>query len=442
VGTVFDDEAATNITDGGAPYTGSFRPQNDQLSRFDGKRQEGTWTLRVRDLFEGVTGTLGGWGTETRRAVCDFDDAAPDTTIEANPPNPSASDRATFGFSSPEDGAGFECRLDGRPYTECGSSQSYSGLADGSHTFFVRAVDGTGNVDPTPASYTWLVDTPADTTITSGPSGLVNTRNATFGFASDEPSVTLECRLDGGGFVACGSPATFSELADGGHALEVRARDPTGQVDDTPARATWSIDATAPTLSITSPRAGDALLDPSPTIAGTAGTAGGDAGVVTVRILSGRAAAGVPLQTLTVPREVSSGAWSSDAACLGDGTYTVRAEQTDSAGNTGVSPPVTFAVDTTAPEVALAPREEYLSDVLRRGLTVLAGCSSTCSVSATLTVPTARARTLGLRLPRGRASLRTVRLAGRTVQFGPGDYRALTLQLSHAAKAALATRPR
>ena len=39
-----------------APYTGSFRPQNDQLSRFDGEQRQGTWTLRVRDLFEGDAG--------------------------------------------------------------------------------------------------------------------------------------------------------------------------------------------------------------------------------------------------------------------------------------------------------------------------------------------------------------------------------------------------
>jgi subtilisin-like proprotein convertase family protein len=71
-GTVFDDEATANISQGTAPYSGRFRPQNDQLSRLDGKDKQGTWTLRVKDLFEGQTGTLQGWGMSTRSAVCDY----------------------------------------------------------------------------------------------------------------------------------------------------------------------------------------------------------------------------------------------------------------------------------------------------------------------------------------------------------------------------------
>jgi hypothetical protein len=74
-GTVFDDEASVAIGAGStaAPYTGSFRPQADQLSRFDGESQQGTWTLKVSDLAGADTGNLNAWGLDLAVGVCDFD---------------------------------------------------------------------------------------------------------------------------------------------------------------------------------------------------------------------------------------------------------------------------------------------------------------------------------------------------------------------------------
>src|SRR5262249_56520107 len=98
----------------------------------------------------------------------------PDTTITANPTNPTTSTTASFSFTG-NDGSGtgvasFQCQIDGGGFSTCTSPQTYTGLADGSHTFQVRAVDVVGNVDPTPASFTWVIDTVApDTTITSTP---------------------------------------------------------------------------------------------------------------------------------------------------------------------------------------------------------------------------------------------------------------------------------
>jgi len=55
--TVFDDEAATPVAGGAAPFTGSFRPDG-ALSAFDGKNARGTWQLWVEDRAAGNQGVL------------------------------------------------------------------------------------------------------------------------------------------------------------------------------------------------------------------------------------------------------------------------------------------------------------------------------------------------------------------------------------------------
>ncbi len=58
--TRFDDEAATPITSGTPPFTGSFRPEGS-LATLDGKTAYGTWTLRIYDDANYDTGTLNAW---------------------------------------------------------------------------------------------------------------------------------------------------------------------------------------------------------------------------------------------------------------------------------------------------------------------------------------------------------------------------------------------
>jgi hypothetical protein len=87
------------------------------------------------------------------------DTTAPDTTITSGPSGSTSSASATFSFTSSESGSTFECRLDGVAWAGCSSPRDYSGLADGSHTFDVRAKDAAGNVDGSPASRSWTVQT-------------------------------------------------------------------------------------------------------------------------------------------------------------------------------------------------------------------------------------------------------------------------------------------
>src|SRR5215213_6339582 len=95
------------------------------------------------------------------------DTTPPETTIDSGPSGTVSSTSASFAFSSAEAGSTFECKLDGGNFTSCTSPKSYTGpLSEGSHTFSVRATDAAGNVDATPATRTWTVNTtsPPDTT--------------------------------------------------------------------------------------------------------------------------------------------------------------------------------------------------------------------------------------------------------------------------------------
>jgi hypothetical protein len=123
-------------------------------------------------------------------------------------------------------------------------------LADGSHTFEVKATNTRGNIDPTPASWTWRIDTTSpNTTIDTGPTDPSSSADATFTFSADEPS-TFECRLDGGVWATCTSPKNYIGLADDSHTFEVKATDAANNTDPTPASWTWVIDTVVPSTPI------------------------------------------------------------------------------------------------------------------------------------------------------------------------------------------------
>ena len=98
------------------------------------------------------------------------DTTPPDTAIDSGPVNPTNSTAATFMFHGSDDttpaaSLTFECALDGGLFSVCASPTVFTGLTDGSHIFSVRARDGAGNLDPTPAAHSWVVDTSPPTLI-------------------------------------------------------------------------------------------------------------------------------------------------------------------------------------------------------------------------------------------------------------------------------------
>ncbi len=273
-----------------------------------------------------------------------IDRTVPATAIDSAPSDPSDSAGAGFEFSASEGGVSFECRLDAGSWGACTSPKAYAGLTEGSHTFLVRATDPAGNTDPTPAIFAWTVDTTApQTTIDSAPSDPSGSPAPSFEFSSSESGSTFACRLDGDDWDACTSPKSYAGLADGSHTFDVRATDPAGNTDPSPATSTWTIDSTPPAGGLADPGQylrGTVALSASPSDAG-AGIQGLDFQVSPADADSWTS---IDVDT-TDPYGV---AW--DTTSLTDGLYDLRIVVTDNASNSTATAPVEDRlVDNTAP---------------------------------------------------------------------------------------------
>jgi hypothetical protein len=259
----------------------------------------------------------------------------PDTTITSGPSGPTSNASPSFGFSSSEANSTFKCRIDAGLFTDCTSPKTFTGLAEGPHTFEVRASDQAGNTDQTPATRAFTVDkTPPDTTINSGPTGTITTNQATFTFAGNPSADTakIQCRIDSGTFADCpGSSKTFTGLTDGPHTVAFRAQDAVGNQDQTPATRSFTVDTTPP----------DTIIDSGPTGTITTGEAtftfsgnpAGDTNKVQCRIDD------QPFADCTSPKTFTA---------LTDGPHTATFRAEDAAGNQDATPAIrSFTVDTT-----------------------------------------------------------------------------------------------
>ena len=278
--------------------------------------------------------------------VCKGEWNPPETTITDRPADATNSTAASFAFSATEFGL-FQCRLDGQDPTSwflCLSPRSYTGLAEGSHTFEVRATDLAGNSDPTPATVTWTVDTTApQTTIDDGPADPSTTNSATFNFSS-QPGSTFACSVDEGTFEPCTSPASYPDLSEGSHTFEVRATDPAGNTDPTPATVTWTVDTTAPQTTID-----DGPADPTTNTAATLRFSADESGSTFACSLDG-----ADFATCDSPVSYPH---------LAEGSHTFEVRATDPAGNTDPTPATaTWTVDATAPQTTITDRPDDLTN--------------------------------------------------------------------------------
>jgi hypothetical protein len=259
----------------------------------------------------------GGTDPTPAHAVWTVDATAPGVSFTGGPSAVTSSTTAHLTFASSDPAATFECQVDGAAWVSCVSPLDLSGLAQGTHSVGVRATDASGNTTPTPAVYSWTVDTTApNVSITVHPAKATRSTTPGFSFTSTDSTATFECQLDGAPWAACKSPKNYTGLSEGSHVFSVRAKDPAGNVTATPATWAWTIDLTAPTVSIT----------------------GGPSGTVTQTSASFTFATNDATAKLTC--SLDGGAWT---ACtspasytgLASGTHQFGVRATDAVGNVG-----------------------------------------------------------------------------------------------------------
>ncbi|GHH78052.1 Ig-like domain repeat protein [Promicromonospora soli] len=246
---------------------------------------DGTYRLRAR-----VTDDVGLTAFDT--VTITIDRKPPAAPAITSGPTGTSGTNAEFSFTG-EDDVDFECRLDAGSWASCNSPTSHASLADGSHTFEVRAVDDAGNAGP-PATRTWTVDATAPAIDTTFPTAGGTYNNATYAagcavgagdlcgtasdLAGDVASVEVSLQRDstglylsGGDFgstsqewiTATGTTSWDHALtattfpADDTYTLTVRATDTFG--NNTTTTTTFTIDRTKPTATgVTTTNAGTA----------------------------------------------------------------------------------------------------------------------------------------------------------------------------------------
>ena len=226
-----------------------------------------------------------------------------------------------------------------------GTKLTFTSARDGNDEIYTATAAGAGvypgqtrvtNSAGTDALPSWQGDqTAPETTIDSGPSGTINLKTPSFTFSSSEPGSSFECRVDGGAYSSCASPLTTSALGNGPHSFDVRATDPSGNRDATPASRSFTVDLLPASTAITSGPSGT-TNDPTPTF---------------------EFASSDPLSTFECKLDDGGFAPCTSphtTAALDDGVHTFTVRGTNSNNIPDPEPAsVTFTVDATEPETTI-----------------------------------------------------------------------------------------
>lgn len=182
-------------------------------------------------------------------------------TFTAQPDPYSAQTTATFSYTS-SPGAEFWCRFDGGAWGACPTTMTYPGLADGPHTFEVRAAPGPGGWQGPIARGSFVVDTlaPEAVQVDNPAADRAITRDRLrLYFSTNEQFVRFACALDGGPAFACDSPTDLRDLGVGEHEVVITATD---LAQNTSAPSAWRFARTVPPAPPAAAAAGPAPAAP------------------------------------------------------------------------------------------------------------------------------------------------------------------------------------
>ncbi|MCJ2131308.1 beta strand repeat-containing protein [Methylobacterium sp. E-045] len=216
---------------------------------------------------------------------------------------------------------------------------------DGVHTLVASDTDAAGNTGHS-ADLVYTFDTTAPAVTVGSVGGLTNhasqTVSGSVGLADAGTTITLTENGSVLGTATVGGDGRWSAgitlSGDGTHTVIANDTDAAGNSGHS-AALTFTLDTTAPDVTVAG--SGGLTNHASQTISGGIGVA--DAGTLVTLTENGTV-----LGTATVG---SDGHWSTRITLSGDGTHTVVASDTDAAGNTGRAAPMTYTLDTTAPDV-------------------------------------------------------------------------------------------
>ena len=308
---------------------------------------EGTTT--VKWIAEDNVGNITAVGTKTIQ----IDTIAPNTTIGAKPSDPSSSATPTFGFSSNEAGATFECSVDSGAYSPCITPLILPTLGEGPHTFQVRATDIAGNTDSTPATYGWSLDTVPPAASMTDPGAHLSGSIALSSTSTDVggtgiASVTFEYRDAGIGTwtpiatLPWNTKTGPDAVADGLYDLHVVAYDVAGNVSTSTPISNLRIDNTSPAVTITNPLSSGSVAN---TVALGVTTTDADPSPAIVWQVA-------PHGTTTWTTVPASWNTKTGPDAVADGHYDITATATDWATNVGSDTVTDITVDNQAPNVA------------------------------------------------------------------------------------------